>query len=121
MFLKHKWLENLNEVSNIFPKHWRLRLLSVQERKSRFRSEQRAVARTKCSRLCRIFQNKLCIMNDESYFTLAHTSINGNDRFYTSDFDSTPATVKYSPTAKYEKNFSSTCAFLRILIELTLL
>ena len=42
-------------------------------------------------------------MYDESYFTLAHTSINGNDRFYTSDFDSTPAMVKYSPTAKYEK------------------
>ena len=40
MFLKHKWLENLNVVSNIFPKHWRLRLLSVQERESRFRSEQ---------------------------------------------------------------------------------
>ena len=65
--------------------------------------QQRAVARTKCSRLCRIFKNKFCIMDDESYFTLAHTSINGNDRFYTSDFDITPATVKYSPTAKYEK------------------
>ena len=65
--------------------------------------QQRAVARTKCSRLCQIFQNDVCIMDDESYFTLAHTSINGNDRFYTSDVDRTPAAVKYAPTAKYEK------------------
>ena len=42
-------------------------------------------------------------MDDESYFTLAHTSINGNDRFYTSDFDSTPASVKYTQTEKFKK------------------
>ena len=42
-------------------------------------------------------------MDEESYFTLAHTSINAYDRFFTSDFDTTPESVKYSPTAKFKK------------------
>jgi hypothetical protein len=41
-------------------------------------------------------------MDDESYFTLSHSTINGNNNFYTSDMNSTPASVKYQTAAKYE-------------------
>jgi hypothetical protein len=68
------------------------------------RSEkQKADARTKCSRLFFILLNLLCIMDDESYFTLAHTSISGNDRFYTSDIKTTPSSVKHAPVSKFPK------------------
>ena len=42
-------------------------------------------------------------MDDESYFTLSHSTINGNDIFYTSNIDSTPAGVKYNEVSKYKK------------------
>ncbi len=42
-------------------------------------------------------------MDDESYFTLAHTSINGNDQLYTSNVNVTPANVKYQPIEKVQK------------------
>ena len=68
------------------------------------RSEkQKALARTKCSRLFQKLQNRTCIIDDESYFTLAHTSLNGNDRFYTSDVKKTPASVKYQTIQKFQK------------------
>ena len=47
-----------------------------------------------CSRLCQKFKNRKPIIDDESYFTLNHSSINGNDIFYTNDVKSTPPTVK---------------------------
>ena len=42
-------------------------------------------------------------MDDESYFTLSHSTINGNDIFYTSNIDSIPAGVKYTEVTKYKK------------------
>lgn len=65
---------------------------------------QRALARAKCGRLYQKFLKLMCVIDDESYFTLAHTSINGNDRFYTSDINMTPASVKYKQVAKFEKS-----------------
>lgn len=65
--------------------------------------QQQAVAQTKCSRLMQRLKNRNCVMDDESYFTLAHSSINGNARFSSSDVNKTPATVKYKPTEKFQK------------------
>ena len=76
------------------------------------RSEQQmAWTRTKCSRLYEILKNRKCILDDESYFTLAHTSINGNDRFYTSNVKNTSATVKYRPTEKFPQKLLVWLAF----------
>ena len=47
----------------------------------------------------------LCItwvIDDESYFTLIHSTINGNDNFYSSDVSLTPSCIKYSPKFKFE-------------------
>ena len=65
--------------------------------------QQKAAARTKCSRLCQKFKNRKPIIDDESYFALNHSSINGNDIFYTSDVKSTPSTVKYQTKQKFQK------------------
>ena len=42
-------------------------------------------------------------MDDESYFTLSHTNINGNGQFYSSDISQTPASVKYKSVTKFQK------------------
>ena len=36
-----------------------------------------------------------CVMDDESYFTLSHSTINGNQFFYSSDLKTTHANTKY--------------------------
>ena len=64
--------------------------------------QQQAEARKKCSALYRKYKNFEWILDDESYFTLSHATINNNDTYYTSDSKLTPATVKYRPRKKYE-------------------
>lgn len=64
---------------------------------------QKINARTRCGRLYAKFQKNLCIMDDESYFTLSHSTINGNRSFYSSDVAQTPADQKYRTKAKFEK------------------
>lgn len=63
---------------------------------------QQAEAREKCSRLYRKYKNFEWILDDESYFTLSHATINKNDTYYSSDQDLTPASVKYRPRKKFE-------------------
>lgn len=63
---------------------------------------QKASARTKCSRLCSKFANHDFIVDDESYFTLSHSSINGNDHYYTDDIQACPNEVKYNTKWKFE-------------------
>jgi len=67
--------------------------------------------RVRSDRLYRKLLNKQCIIDDESYFTLAHSSINGNDNFYSSDRSLTSAAVKYRPTAKFEPKLLMWLAF----------
>lgn len=55
-----------------------------------------------CDRLYRKIQEKSVIMDDESYFTLSHTTINSNGHFYSSDMSQTQASAKYRTVAKYE-------------------
>ena len=63
---------------------------------------QKNKAKALCGRLYRLYQEKSIIMDDESYFTLKHSSINGNDGFYSSDVSQAPSGVKFSPKAKFE-------------------
>lgn len=65
--------------------------------------KQIAAARPKCIRLLRTFAKRKWILDDESYFTLSHSSIAGNDLFYTSNIKKTPASVKFSPIQKFQK------------------
>lgn len=60
------------------------------------------LAKTKCGRLLRKFSDREFVLDDESYFTLSHSSINGNDGFYSSDPQNAPTNLKFMPTAKFE-------------------
>ena len=53
-------------------------------------------------RLYRNSQGKSIILDDESYFTLTHSTINGNNIFYSSDRNETPSSVKYRKNLKFE-------------------
>ena len=63
---------------------------------------QRAKIQTLCSRLFQQLQGKSCLMDDESYFTFRHSTINGNGNFYSSDPSATPSNIKCSPRSKFE-------------------
>jgi hypothetical protein len=65
--------------------------------------EQLERIRTCCDWLYRNLQGKAVVMDDESYFTLSHGTINGNNKFYSSNVAKTPARVKCRRVAKYEK------------------
>lgn len=69
------------------------------------------VIRVRSDRLYRKLLDKQCIIDDESYFTLAHSSINGNDNFYSSDRSLTSSAVKYRPVAKFEPKLLMWLAF----------
>lgn len=64
--------------------------------------DQRERIRPCCDRLYRKLQEKSCIIDDESYFPFAHSTIHGNDNFYSSNVGQTSAAVKYRSVAKYE-------------------
>ena len=67
------------------------------------RSEkQKAKIKTLCGRLYRKFSQFTWVIDDESYFTLKHSTINGNDGFYTSDISQVDSTVKYVTKTKHE-------------------
>lgn len=63
---------------------------------------QIALAKTKCGRLMRKFSNRSFILDDESYFTLSHSKINGNGGFYSSDVSTSSANVKFATKKKFE-------------------
>jgi hypothetical protein len=52
--------------------------------------------------LYRKYKNMAFVLDDESYCTLSHSNINGNDNFYTSAINLTPPEVKFKTKAKYE-------------------
>ena len=64
-----------------------------------------------CDRLYRIYRHHKFIIDDESYFTSAHSSLNGNNIYYTFDVSETPSSVKYRLTAKFEEKILVLVAF----------
>ena len=65
-------------------------------------SAQKAAVRPKCRKLVALFQKKIVIIDDESYFPLSNTNLSGNAGYYTSDPDATPNEVKLKRKSKYE-------------------
>ena len=69
-----------------------------------YRTEKQASeAKTKFTIISEKYRNKEWIIDDESYFTLGHTSIVGNNYFYSSDVSQTPSNVKFARKSKYEE------------------
>lgn len=64
-----------------------------------------------CDRLYRKLQGNSVILDDESYFTLTHSTINGNQNFYSSEVAATSSKVKYRQKAKFEKKILVWVAF----------
>lgn len=88
--------------------HWALRTkLGIKYRRKQAiparNDNQIALAKTKCGRLMRKFRHHSFILDDESFFTLSHSRINGNGGYYTSDPSSTPADVKFVRKKKFEE------------------
>ena len=65
--------------------------------------QQNEVKRAKCATLYRKYRDREWIMGDESYFTKAHSTINGNDNFYSDNIDFAQANVKFRRKHKYKK------------------
>ena len=68
--------------------------------------QQKLVNRAKCATLYRKYRDREWILDDESYFTKTHSTINGNDNFYSDNIYFAPANVnnvKFRRKHKYEK------------------
>ena len=64
---------------------------------------QKAQLRPECRKLLRKYRGYNFILDDESYCTLSHTTLSGNDIFYSNDIQKTPDDVKNKYQSKYEK------------------
>ena len=60
-------------------------------------------ARPKCAALYRKYRLNDWILDDESYFTLNHSTINGNANYYSDNNQKTPACVKFNKKVKFEQ------------------
>lgn len=56
----------------------------------------------KCERLIRKFGNRDFVLDDETYFTLSHSLVGGNDGFYTTDIFLASPKIKFATKAKFE-------------------
>ena len=65
--------------------------------------QQKLVNRAKCATLYRKYRDREWILDDESFFTKTHSTINGNDNFYSDNIDFAPAKAKLRRKHKYEK------------------
>lgn len=84
-----------------------LKKLNIKARKKQ-RIPQRSAAQISnakklSGRLFRKHGKAAWIIDDESYFTLSHSTISGNNVFYTSNISAAPPSVKFSPKTKFEK------------------
>ena len=55
-----------------------------------------------CRKLYYKYKNVVWILDDESYFTLTNSQINGNDNFYSSNVELTANDVKFKIKDKFE-------------------
>ena len=105
-FLNARQLGNSIAAKITSEKRWQRRQISVQRKRSRSQNDQSSKEvwqERNAVGYSANWKNRLCIIDDESYFSLAHTYLNENDRFYTSDFKSTPTDTKYRPMVKFQK------------------
>ena len=71
-------------------------------KRSLMNAEQKKSLRPKCKQLVEKNCGDKLIIDDESYFTLLHTTLHGNVRFYSNNFQLMPDNVKYKYQAKYK-------------------
>ncbi len=64
---------------------------------------QKKAGRSKCREMLKKYPGYNFIIDDESYFTLSHTTQPGNDIFYSNNIQKTPESVKNKYEIKYEK------------------
>ena len=64
---------------------------------------QRANNRRLCGQLYKNCKDFIWVLDDESYFTLSNSQINGNDNFYSSNIELTPNNVKFKEKKKFEE------------------
>ena len=64
---------------------------------------QQIQGRIKCGRLYRKYNGHFFILDDESYFTLTHSRLTNNDRYYSDSISETPEHLKYVDKTKFEK------------------
>jgi len=64
---------------------------------------QRRAARPKCRKLLEDYRHDDFILDDESYFTKSHTTLAGNDGFYSDNLSITPDNVKNKYKSKFEE------------------
>lgn len=92
---------NPTYVGKILKKYTKVRCRKRQKRA--YQTEvQKKCTRPKCRRLYYRYRYDDFIIDDECYFTLTHSSMAGNDRFYSDDTSKTPDEVKYKYAKKYE-------------------
>ena len=90
-----------SNISRILVKH------GVKCRKkiksAKYTDEQVKLIKRQCKILVEKHSTKSFILDDEKYFTLSNSQINGNSNFYTNDVTLTPNEVMYKPKVKFEK------------------
>ena len=69
--------------------------MGIQKYKKQKIPNRSEVKRAKCVTLYRKYREREWILDDESYFTKSHSTINGNDNFYSDIIDFAPANVKF--------------------------
>lgn len=89
-------------ICKTLQRHTEIKLRKKQKIPERT-EEQKVKIRERCGILNSKYRNLSWIIDDESYFTLKHSSINGNRNYYSSNKKRTPANVKYYKKGKYEK------------------
>ena len=67
------------------------------------RTGQKDKIKIRCDRLYQNLESKPWVIDDESYLTLSHGTINGNNNFYSSDVSRTLARVRFQPQAEFEE------------------
>lgn len=88
-------------VGKILKKYTKVRCYKRQKRPYQTEAQKKS-NRPKCRRMYFRYRHDDFIIDDESYFTLSHSTIAGNDRFYSDDISKTPCDVKYKYAKKYE-------------------
>ena len=68
---------------------------------------KKVVNRAKCATLYHKYRESEWILDDESYFTLTHSTINGNDNLYSDKIDFTPTKVQFRKNIITIRNFLS--------------
>ena len=64
---------------------------------------QKKAGWSKCRRMLEEYPGYNFILDDESYFTLSHTTQSGNDIFYSNNIEKTPESVRNKYQSKYEE------------------